>query len=91
MIRVGNRRPGPIVDKVTVRVIAISQLLISLCGLLILPFAFMYSGAGAWPSRFQGALLYFACGFGTAIFLFSRKVARRRSKPASPQLRGAGD
>ncbi len=66
-----------VVDKVIVRVIATAQLLMSLAGLLMIPFAFMYGGAAAWPSAFQGALSYLFCGFGSAIFLYSRHLAAR--------------
>ena len=68
---------NPVMDKVIVRVIATVQLVMSLAGLLMLPFAFMYGGAAAWPSAFQGALLYLFCGFGSAIFLYSRRLAAR--------------
>src|SRR5260370_9642355 len=49
----------------------------TLAGFLMFPFAFMFGGAAAWPSAFKGALLYLFCGFGSAIFLYSRRVAAR--------------
>src|SRR5882724_8240267 len=41
-MRMGEQ--NPVVDKVIVRVIATAQLVMSLAGLLILPFALMYGG-----------------------------------------------
>jgi HEAT repeat protein len=72
-----NSRDARDADKIIVGILATIQLLMSLAGLLMVPFAFMYGGASAWPSLFRGILFYLFCGLGSAIFLYCRRLAAR--------------
>jgi len=72
-----EQKRDALVDKIIVRGLASIQLLFSLAGLAILPFAFMYGGAAVWPSRFQNSLFLLMFGLGTALYLFSRQAAAR--------------
>lgn len=70
--------PGALVlDKITVRLIAASQLVFSLCWLLMIPFMFNYGGAAVHPNWFMGLLSYFFIGILSACALvFASTPAR---------------
>ena len=71
------KQPNPRVDIPIIGIIATIQGLVSILGLLIVPFAFNYGGAAAWPSLFSGIVGYLLCGLGSAIFLGTRMLVAR--------------
>jgi hypothetical protein len=64
-------------DRIIIRLIAAGQMFMAIAGAVILLFGSMYGGAGAHPKLFLGLLLYVLCGFGTALFLYSRTLTAR--------------
>ena len=72
-----ERSLNPIADKVIVRAIATTQLLVSLGSFLMVPLIFLYGGATARPTAFHFAIFFLSCGLISAIFLYSGLVAAR--------------
>lgn len=72
-----NNYDAALADKILIRMIAFTQMLMSLAGFAMIPFLFMYGGAAANPELFAGILFYLFCGFVFAFILYSRGLLAR--------------